>query len=88
MSSVAGLKGQLLVGGRVAARLANWSLERRAEGAIIHAQITERDIYWLDHASRFDLRLDIGKRGWRWRGVDVVVIEDSIRIEVRERPGG
>ena len=88
MGSIAGKIGHLLVAGRVAARLANWTLDHRGENAIIHAQIRERDIYWLEHASQFDLRLDFGKCGLRWRDVKVAVIGNSVRIEAHGKPGG
>lgn len=78
----------MLVAGRVAARLTDWTLDHRGENAVIHAQIAERDTYWLEHASRFDLRLDFGKCGLRWRDVRVAVVEDSVRIEARGKPGG
>lgn len=74
--------------GRVAARLINWTLEHREDRAVVHAQIAERDIYLLGQACRFDLHLDIGKRGWRWRGVDATVTATAVRIVVPGKPQG
>lgn len=88
MGGISGATGRLLVAGRVAVRLANWTLDHRGENAVIHAQITERDIYWLKHAKRFDLRLNMGKRDLRWRDVEVAVVENSVRIEAKGKPGG
>ena len=88
MAGASGASGRLLVAGRVAARLANWTLEHREGSAVVHAQVAERDAYLLSHARRFDLHLDIGKRGWRWRGVDATVTENGARIEARGKPEG
>ena len=74
--------------GRVAARLANWTLEHREDSAVVHAQVAERDAYLLSHARRFDLHLDVGKRGWRWRGVSATVAENSVRIVAKGKPEG
>ena len=88
MAGASGVTGRLLVAGRVAARLVNWTLEHREDSAVVHAQVVERDAYLLSHARRFDLYLDIGKRGWRWRGVDATVTENGARIAVQGKPEG
>lgn len=86
MGGWAGATGRLLVAGRVAARLVNWTLEHQGDDAVVHAQVAERDTYWLGHANRFDLRLDFGKSGLRWRDVTVAVVGNSVRIEAQGKP--
>jgi hypothetical protein len=87
---VTGTGGLLLAGGRVAARLGSWRLERLDEvfhvgRLLLTARVLERDAFWAAHVDRFDLRLDAGSCAWLWRGV-VVTWGDGIAVTVEGKP--
>ena len=66
--TIRGLTGELRCGYQVVARLGSWT----REGARVETTAREVNEFWLDQASRLDLRLDVGRRQWQWRGVDLI----------------
>ncbi len=73
-----GCAGALCAGYHLAARLGRWEIEmpddRLADGRwSCTAEVLARDPFWLEHAERFTLRLQVGRFTWRWHEVDVSV---------------
>jgi len=66
-----GQSGQLRAGGRVAANLGRWSMRDSDDTWTLECQPVEVNDYWLDNGTSFELRLDVGRRIWRWRDVTV-----------------
>jgi hypothetical protein len=78
MSATAvGQAGQVRVGGRVAAELGAWTLHTTGHGPEgtpqweVAAPVKTFDDWLLDAGGIFELRLEIGQRIWRWKGVNV-----------------
>ena len=81
-----GSSGRLLVGGREAARLRNWTLEHLEVGSVIRATVEPVNPFWLEHCPRFDLLLRVGSQTWRWRGIKALVDQGLMRVYVEEKP--
>lgn len=67
----AGKAGEVRVGGRVAATLTDWRLAPVAGGYEIVAALADPVDLYLDSPAVKELRLTVGKRYWRWRGVEL-----------------
>lgn len=80
--------GELRVGGRVAAHLGDWSMERDGGAWVIHAALVEPNPLWLGQAARYDLRLNVGAAVWRWARLapdEIVITDTDCRVETRSR---
>lgn len=79
-----GASGRLIVGGREAATLGDWTMEARAVGGCdIVAKVAARDDYWMQSGAGFSLTLDIGKHARTWR--DVVVHDNGALVNIKTR---
>lgn len=82
-----GARGELWSAGRWVATLSDVVCHvSPAEALSASGKIARRDAYWLEHGTRFVLRLMIGKRLWQWRDVTVTVAEDLAAIAGQGRP--
>ena len=64
---VTGTEGTIRVGGRLAARLTGWTLDRDpTETWILDATATEINAHWMKYTSEMVLCLHVGKQRWRW----------------------
>lgn len=84
-----GLTGEVRVGGRVAAGLANWSLRpANPEKAIIRdwylrATLVDPVPVFLTGGGRVEARVQIGKTIWRWREVELCeVVGNGVTLAV------
>ncbi len=64
-----GTTGEVRVGGRVAAGLRDWSAAVDGECWTIRAALADANPVYLDGPARKEVRLNLGKRIWRWRDV-------------------
>ena len=87
-----GAAGTLLAGGRIAARLRNWTMEHQDAGSVIRAAVEPAEgAFWLEHSPRFDVVLQVGSQSWRWRRVEVLIdqaegAEQQMKAVVEEKP--
>lgn len=81
-----GASGTLLAGGRVAARLQNWTIDHLEVGSVIRATVEPVNPFWLEHCPRFDLLLYVASRTWRWRGVEVLIDQGQMKTQVEGKP--
>ncbi len=88
-----GVQGVLRVGYHEAARLGQWSLETpedRVRGPevewTLNAEVVWRDEFWAEHGGTFDLKLDLGKGAWEWRGLTVSMTEKHLAISGKGKP--
>jgi hypothetical protein len=91
--AMTGKTGALRVGGRPALTLDTWSLTTREQadggGWRLEGHASAKDDYWLERAAAFDLRLDLTKSVWRWRGVPaaaLLVDGDAVTITHEGEP--
>jgi hypothetical protein len=91
--AMTGKTGALRVGGRPALTLDGWSLKTRepADGGgwRLEGHASARDDYWLERAAEYDLRLDLTRQSWRWRGVPataLLVDGDAVTITHEGEP--
>jgi hypothetical protein len=85
MGKMAGKSGRLMVGGRVAATLADWEMEPREGYSDIVAHVLSRDSFWLEHGEDFTLMLDVGTRVRVYKNPTVYVGGgDMVNIKTRE----
>jgi hypothetical protein len=66
-----GVRGEVRVGGRVAASLARWSFDGTPEHWEVEATPSMVDEFWLDSGGPFDLHLHIGSSIRTYRNVQV-----------------
>lgn len=66
-----GTTGEVRVGGRVAAALRDWTATVEGDRWTVRAALAEVNPLYLDGPQPKELRLHLGKRIWRWRGVTV-----------------
>lgn len=68
-SGATGAAGEIRVGGRPAAGLRDWALRPQEAGrfALSGSLVDPVDLL-LDCGRPVEVRLDVGKRIWRWRG--------------------
>lgn len=79
-----GKSGRLMVGGREAAALADWTLEPREFGGNdIVASVLSRDDYWMEHGEGFALVLDIGARERTYK--DITVHDNGTLMNIKTR---
>lgn len=65
-----GTVGEIRVGGRVAAGLKDWALKPDGAGGYrVVAMLVDPNPLYLKPSRSMELRLQMGKRYWRWRGV-------------------
>jgi hypothetical protein len=84
---LSGAKGELRTAGRWVATLSGVTCHvSPAEAMSAGGRIDKYDAYWMEHGSRYVLRLDMGKRVWQWRDVTATVDGDSISITGQGRP--
>lgn len=69
MTGATGLAGELRAGGRLAGRLSDWTMEPAPGGWSIRARLHDGHPVYLANGTPLELRLTMGKRIWRWRGV-------------------
>lgn len=80
--AASGPSGELRYGYQVVARLGRWSLDATA----IEAQVIEANTFWLDGDGPFTLVVPVGRREWRWSGVQVLDQGPPMRIRVHGAP--
>lgn len=66
-----GQSGEVRVGGRVAAGLRDWTLKPEAGNWRVVAMLVDINPLYLDSPAPKELRLQMGKRFWRWRNVSL-----------------
>lgn len=80
-----GISGELRAGYQVAAWLGRWEMamsdDRLVDGRwTCRAELLARNDYWLEHAQRFALCLDVGVVQWCWPEVRVQVGDEQLTI--------
>lgn len=75
-----GLVGELRAGGRVAARITEWEMERLENGAGWHIAATLADTVepWLPRVT--EMRLELGRRTWRWREIAPEFVASRVHV--------
>lgn len=68
---MSGVRGEVRVGGRVAANLGRWSFDGTSKDWTVEATATDIDEYWIESGGPFDLHLHIGENIRRYRDVRV-----------------
>ena len=76
-----GQVGELRVGYQKVAELRNWSLDSET----FEAQADEVNAFWIDRRP-LELRLQVGKRLWAWKDVELVDKGPPMRIRVSGKP--
>lgn len=84
--NIKGVAGTLVAGGRVAARLRDWTIEHLEVGSVIRAAMEPVAPFWLEHSPRFDVVLQVGSRTWRWRRIEVLIDQGRMKAQVKEKP--
>lgn len=81
---LSGKGGRLNVGGRIAAELADWTMEpRECGGNDVIASVLSRDGYWMEHGADFVLALDFGARERIFK--DITVHDNGALINIKTR---
>ena len=80
----AGTGGEIRAGGRVAATLGEWDIERVNRQWTGHAVLANTTVVY-GMAERYELRLARGTGHWRWRDVQIAG-DGSIRFEIATDP--
>ena len=83
---IKGIAGTLLAGGRIAARLRDWTIEHLETGSMIRAAVESVIPFWLEHSSHFDVVLQVGSRTWRWRRIEVLIDQGRMKAQVEGNP--
>lgn len=81
ISHIRGQSGELRVGYQKVAELHNWSLE----GETVEAQSEQVNAFWIERRP-LELRLQVGKRPWTWKDVQLVDKGPPMRIRVSGKP--
>lgn len=88
--SMTGKSGSLRVGGRPALTFADYTFATRdpsvGGGWRLDGRVTARDAYWLERAAEYDLRVDLTRSSWRFRGVPAAaVVADAETVTITHR---
>lgn len=75
-----GQRGELRVGGRAAAEFGPWQLTGTAEAWTLSAPCKGCDPYLMDAAEAFEVRIEVGTRVWRWKGLGLQQREPLIVV--------
>jgi hypothetical protein len=78
-----GASGELRVGYQKVAELRNWSLDGTTE--TVEAQVENINAFWIERRP-LELRLNIGKRPWTWKDVQLIDKGPPMRIRVSGKP--
>lgn len=71
LTGAVGSAGELRVAGQSAASITDWSAEPAPGGWHIRASLAEVADLYLNSGAPVEVRLNIGRRIWRWRNVRV-----------------
>lgn len=85
---ISGRGGTIRIAGRVAVRLAEWTLEGRTDDWNVVGAVEWCNPLWLSGPGPYELRLTLTKGAWLWRNVPVTLIDEGrggVRIDGRER---
>lgn len=85
---VKGQGGTIRTGGRIVARLGDWSLEGRTDDWVVAGEVDWCHPLWCAGPGPFELRLALTKGAWMWRDVPIVLHDEGrggMRISGKER---
>lgn len=87
MFQATGKSAEVRVGGRVAATLGDWQLQTMGGGAwTFSATATTLDDFLMDSGGPFSLRVNVGKKIWRFDNVDIINSGGSLTVLGHNRP--
>jgi hypothetical protein len=84
--TASGRAGELRIGGRVAAELGPWEVERGPKGWSGTLTAVNSNAVLLALPGPFEVRLTVGRKRWRWRAVTLTSDAPNLRMTANDDP--